>query len=167
LFGSAEAQVDKRVISRLAIATFPLTIAACAQTSTSLSDVAQAKVEDGLTAFEHAAASSCPKTALRIAEAGVKEREAFESNSPAAIDQITKAMLALSEICKIEKESCGTGPARLGMTTDEAIHTSWCFPDKKNTTEIAGHFREQWVYGSRGYLYFDNGRLTAIQEQAP
>ena len=76
-------------------------------------------------------------------------------------------ILVLGEIRKLEKERCGTGPARLGMTTDEAIHTSWCFPDKTNTTETAGHFHEQWVYGSRGYLYFENGRLTAIQTQTP
>jgi hypothetical protein len=55
------------------------------------------------------------------------------------------------------------------MSPQDAIHTSWCFPDKKNTTETAGHVREQWVYQNprdlnRGYLYFDNGRLTAIQE---
>ena len=55
------------------------------------------------------------------------------------------------------------------MTTTEAIHTDWCYPDKKDTTETAGHLREQWIYQSqgdvnRGYLYFDNGRLTAIQK---
>ena len=78
-----------------------------------------------------------------------------------------KALLALAQICKMETESCGTGPAHLGMTTKEAIHTSWCFPEKRNTTETAGHIREQWVYQSRGYLYFDNGHLTAIQEDTP
>jgi len=98
LFGAAEAQADKRVMRRLAIVTFTLTISACAQTPTASSDVSQAKAEEGLAAFEHAAASSCPKTALRILEAGVKEREAFESNSPAAIDQMTKAMLALGNL---------------------------------------------------------------------
>jgi len=31
-----------------------------------------------------------------------------------------------------------------------------------NRTVTAGHVREQWVYPV-GYLYFDNGILTAIQ----
>ena len=77
---------------------------------------------------------------------------------------MTDAMLSLAEVCKSEKQSCGQGPAHIGMTPEQAIRTSWCFPEKKNTTETAGHAREQWIYPGRGYLYFDNGRLSAIQE---
>jgi hypothetical protein len=54
------------------------------------------------------------------------------------------------------------------MTVPEAVHTYWCYPGKVNRTETAGQVEEQWVYQSRyhfhwGYLYFNNGRLTAIQ----
>jgi hypothetical protein len=119
-----------------------------------------------LSTFERNADASCPKTAVRVREAGIQAREAFQSNNAAAIEQITTAMVALNQLCKLEKENCGTGPASIGMTPKEAIHTSWCFPGKKNTTETAGHIREQWVYPGRGYLYFDNDRLTAIQNEA-
>jgi hypothetical protein len=154
---------------RLASATVILTISACTQTppSSSADARALAQAEESLAAFERSADSGCPKTALRVHKAGILAREAFQSNSAAAIEQSTKAVLALAQVCKIETESCGTKPAHLGMTAEEAIHTSWCFPDKTNTTETAGHIREQWVYQSRGYLYFDNGRLTAIQEEGP
>ena len=124
------------------------------------------QAENALATFERNADASCPKTALRIHETGILAREAFQSNNAAAIEQITTAMVALGQICKSERDNCGTGPARLGMSTKEAIHTSWCFPNKTNTTETAGHMREQWVYPGRGYLYFDNGRLTAIQNEA-
>jgi hypothetical protein len=39
----------------------------------------------------------------------------------------------------------------------------WCEPWKVNTTETAFGVREQWVYRDRGYLYFENGRLVAVQ----
>jgi hypothetical protein len=134
------------------------------------------QAEAALTTFEGNADAACPKTALRIREAGVKRRELFQTMqtmptdpaaqdiAAAAIRLITTGMVALAQLCKSEQDNCGTGPARLGMSTKEAIHTSWCFPAKKNTTETVGHMREQWVYPDRGYLYFDNGRLTTIQE---
>lgn len=62
----------------------------------------------------------------------------------------------------------------LGMTGDQVI---FCLryitmnngrPDKINTTHTASGLREQWVYrissGNIWYLYFDDGRLTAIQQ---
>jgi PBP1b-binding outer membrane lipoprotein LpoB len=137
-----------------------LALAGCQQQAPS-SSVAD-RAEEALETVERKADAICPKTALRMHEAGIGMREALQSNSAAAIEQAGNAMVAVAEICKMEKENCGTGPARLGMTTKEAIHTSWCFPNKRNTTETAGHIREQWVYPGRGYLYFDNDRLTAI-----
>jgi hypothetical protein len=69
----------------------------------------------------------------------------------------------------------------IGMTEPEVLASKWgqLLVGRVNTTETAGHTREQWVYdagpecnedgtpgmgaGRRGYLYFDNGRLVAIQ----
>ena len=95
--------------------------------------------------------------------------KAVVSDDTVAIAMFQSQIDARVAECKIEKDSCGKGPARIGMTTSEAIHTDWCFPDKIDTTEIAGHVHEQWIYqnshdSTRGYLYFDNGRLTAIQK---
>jgi hypothetical protein len=123
------------------------------------------QVEEGWATIERKADVICPHTASRIHEEIILMRETLQYNSVAATEQAGKALVAVGEICKMEKENCGTGPARIGMTTKEAIHTSWCFPAKPNTTETAGHMREQWVYPGRGYLYFEND-LTAIQNEA-
>lgn len=52
---------------------------------------------------------------------------------------------------------------RIGMTKQMAT-LSWGDPDKVNTTTTAYAVDEQWVYGdNRAFLYFTNGKLTAIQ----
>ncbi len=161
------AAASRRVLSKLAVATAILTTSACTQTPgpspAGVSVLAQA--DSSLAIVERKANSSCPKTAVRVHKAALLAREALSNNNSAAFEQSMKALVAVAQICKIEMENCGRGSAHLGMTASEAIHTSWCFPDKTNTTETAGHIREQWIYPSRGYLYFDNGRLIAIQEE--
>jgi hypothetical protein len=66
------------------------------------------------------------------------------------------------------------GEPRIGMTEWEVVaSTTWCLPSHINDTETAGHTRRQLVYrsnvagsgGHDGYLYFENGRLVAIQRQ--
>jgi hypothetical protein len=71
---------------------------------------------------------------------------------------------------------CAAKPkASIGMTEAEVRVSNWGAPVSVNTTELAGGERAQWVYFSgpcdapekasswRGYLYFDNGKLVAIQ----
>jgi hypothetical protein len=67
-------------------------------------------------------------------------------------------------IAQMKAESCTGGPRvlRVGMSTDDALR-AWCFPDRTNTTKTRDGTHEQWVYDKRGYLYFDNDKLTAIQ----
>ena len=48
------------------------------------------------------------------------------------------------------------------------MRAAWCMPWSINTTETAkGIVSEQWVYEDPpytiGYLYFENGKLIAIQ----
>ena len=62
----------------------------------------------------------------------------------------------------IEAKYCTGGELRIGIDGGAAIR-AWCFPAHTNTTETLGGMREQWVYRDRGYLYFENGRLVAIQ----
>lgn len=53
---------------------------------------------------------------------------------------------------------------KIGMTEKQVIEkTSWGAPEKVNRTTSASGVREQWVFGGGNYLYFTNGRLTAIQ----
>jgi hypothetical protein len=53
--------------------------------------------------------------------------------------------------------------ASIGMTAEQVRDgTSWGRPDHINRTITAHGISEQWVYGG-GYLYFNNGVLTAMQ----
>ena len=51
----------------------------------------------------------------------------------------------------------------IGMTPEEVVASSWGKPEKINRTTYANSTKEQWVYGSGNYLYFDDGKLSAIQ----
>lgn len=55
------------------------------------------------------------------------------------------------------------GGARIGMTSDEIIDSSWGKPARVHRTTTAYGASEQWVYKSGNALYFENGVLTAIQ----
>lgn len=50
----------------------------------------------------------------------------------------------------------------IGMTESDVLQSSWGRPRHVNRTTTARGTREQWVYGG-GYLYFENGILTTIQ----
>ena len=52
----------------------------------------------------------------------------------------------------------------IGMTKTEAENSTWGKPKKINKTTTAYGTHEQWVYDGYKYLYFDNGKLTSIQE---
>jgi hypothetical protein len=53
---------------------------------------------------------------------------------------------------------------KLGMRPEDVrLRTAWGPPVKVNRTTTAAGTREQWVYGGGGYLYFERGRLVAIQ----
>lgn len=50
----------------------------------------------------------------------------------------------------------------IGMTADEVKMSKWGEPGKINTTTTKYGTSEQWVY-SQGYIYLENGIVTAIQ----
>jgi hypothetical protein len=54
------------------------------------------------------------------------------------------------------------GIVRIGMTKT-MCRDAWGEPSEINTTNGAGGVHEQWVYGDNTYLYFENGKLTTIQ----
>ena len=54
------------------------------------------------------------------------------------------------------------GFVETGMTKKMCIE-SWGEPDDINKTSGSFGVHEQWVYGSGSYLYFENGKLTTIQ----
>ncbi|MFK8302692.1 hypothetical protein ACI75Y_07245 [Capnocytophaga stomatis] len=54
------------------------------------------------------------------------------------------------------------GNVRIGWSKQMCMD-SWGKPKSINKTTTQYSVTEQWVYGSGNYLYFDNGKLTAIQ----
>lgn len=52
----------------------------------------------------------------------------------------------------------------IGMSELEIIASTWGPPKDKNKTTTANGESEQWVYED-GYIYFENGKVTAIQEK--
>ncbi|MGE4240198.1 hypothetical protein [Ramlibacter sp.] len=51
------------------------------------------------------------------------------------------------------------------MTKTQVVNdTAWGEPGSVNRTRTAAGVREQWVYGLKRFMYFDNGRLVAIQD---
>ena len=53
----------------------------------------------------------------------------------------------------------------IGMTEDEVLNSLWGEPDKKNIDEYEWGIEEQWVYDGKGYVYFEDGIVTAIQHR--
>lgn len=51
----------------------------------------------------------------------------------------------------------------IGMSAQDVLDSSWGRPESVNRTTTTRGTREQWVYGGRNYLYFENGVLTTIQ----
>ena len=52
----------------------------------------------------------------------------------------------------------------LGMTKEQVESSSWGKPKDINRTVSTYGSREQWVYGSGRYLYFEDGILTSFQD---
>lgn len=51
----------------------------------------------------------------------------------------------------------------IGMTQEEVLQSSWGKPEDINRSTYSFGVHEQWVYGGGNYLYFENGKLTSIQ----
>ncbi len=92
----------------------------------------------------------------------------LERDAPAAAKPFTQLRARLltqaeqseraAEAAKRRKEGVS-----LGMTAEDVLASSWGKPKSVNRTTYTFGTHEQWVYGSRSYLYFENGVLTAIQ----
>ena len=60
---------------------------------------------------------------------------------------------------KAEKKKTGVA---IGMSRQDALDSSWGRPRSINRSTFSFGVHEQWVYDG-GYLYFENGVLTSIQ----
>lgn len=74
---------------------------------------------------------------------------------------IQAAKRADAEAAALKKEKKRHGVS-LGMSQEDAVDSSWGKPRKINRSIGSYGTHEQWVYDG-GYLYFENGVLTSIQ----
>lgn len=88
-----------------------------------------------------------------------KELEANKIREAEQIAQDKKAKKAAS-VAKAKWKA--RGGVSIGMTKSEALASNWGKPNDINRTTTANGTEEQWVFDG-GYLYFTNGKLTAIQ----
>lgn len=66
---------------------------------------------------------------------------------------------------KTARELAKKPDAAIGMTKSQVRNkTNWGDPNYINTTTNKYGTHEQWVYDDYQYLYFDNGKLTTIQQ---
>lgn len=80
-------------------------------------------------------------------------------------DRKAKNQAILDERRKQARELASKPPAAIGMTKKQVLNnTNWGEPNSINTTTNKYGTHEQWVYGDYQYLYFDNGKLTTIQQ---
>ena len=115
-------------------------------------------------------------------DAYVELKEQWESAPQDARARLAAEMQSMAESCQTqhernqltaqkEKEDAAAKAkraalpgARIGMTAlTVRTKTQWGEPESVNRTTTQSGTREQWVYGDGQYLYFTNGRLTAIQ----
>lgn len=96
----------------------------------------------------------------------------FKSVADPEFDALWKRVIAAEEkemalapqkLAAQEKAEARKKGVSIGMTREQVKASSWGRPTRVNTTTSAYGDREQWVYGSRNYLYFENGILTTIQ----
>lgn len=73
--------------------------------------------------------------------------------------------LAQKKPAKVRRSTPTSLPgARIGMTPEQVINqTNWGKPSSVRRTTTKHGVSEQWIYPGQQYLYFDDGRLSAIQ----
>jgi hypothetical protein len=143
--------------------------------STYQADVLMQSVWLPLTAEQ---ASQKERLTTRLAAARVAEREQSERESKnSALDAIVSEAPCKTSRAKVRRSmerhpgwdasvisAVVCGRVQIGMTKEQAI-AGWGRPRDINRTTSSYGTREQWVYGEygSGYLYFDDDRLTTVQ----
>lgn len=72
---------------------------------------------------------------------------------------------ALDDMREKQRQLASKPDAAIGMSKSQVRNkTNWGEPKYINTTTNKYGTHEQWVYDDYQYLYFDNGKLTTIQQ---
>jgi hypothetical protein len=93
----------------------------------------------------------------------VSDREFDELWGRVVLAEGQATAIALKQQEAKDKAEARKKGVAIGMTREQVIGSNWGRPQSVNTTTSAYGKREQWVYGGRNYLYFENGVLTTIQ----
>lgn len=81
------------------------------------------------------------------------------------VRRTTANKAALDDLREKQRKLASKPDAAIGMTAEQVRNqTSWGEPRYIKTTTTKYGTREQWVYEDYQYLYFDNGKLTTIQQ---
>ena len=91
---------------------------------------------------------------------GKLDPAAAKAVAPKIREQLTREMRRAAQAEIAARKRRGVS---IGMTPEEVLQSSWGKPEHINRTTTSRGVSEQWVYEGRNYLYFDNGRLTTIQ----
>lgn len=103
------------------------------------------------------------EAALKRADETIKEENAINAENRERERQfeavrnkaISRQPVELQQIIRSHK-------IRLGMTPEQ-VTLAWGRPQDINRTTTLGGTREQWVYGLKTYVYFQDGVVTAVQ----
>jgi DNA-binding transcriptional MerR regulator len=93
-------------------------------------------------------------------EEGQRRQEAQRERQLA---QSTKQAVERRNACVQRNGLSKAGTVKIGMTAADARICGWGNPSDINRTTGSWGTHEQWVYGTRNYLYFENGILRSIQ----
>lgn len=74
-------------------------------------------------------------------------------------------MAAEKEAKKEAAEKLAKSEPQIGMTKAEVESCAWGSPNKKNVDTYAWGTTEQWVYNSKGYVYFRNGVVSSVSKR--
>lgn len=79
-------------------------------------------------------------------------------------DKYVLGLKANSQEAQETQQTTNAEPA-IGMTKAQVISSTWGSPDKRNIDEYEWGVEEQWVYENKGYIYFEDGVVTAISHR--
>lgn len=99
---------------------------------------------------------------VKIAEAKLRKEQRELRKIENEKKQIERRNKYVKKYGKEYGEIIANYRVRIGMTK-EMCEDSWGKPESINRTTNAYGTSEQWVYDGGNYLYFDNGKLTSIQ----
>ncbi len=130
----------------------------------------QAKCVTNVSALTAQAAAAIRSGAAADAEMMLKDCGDL-LRDPAALETLAKARAieakrleqAREQTAAAERKWKRSQGVEIGMSQQAVLESSWGKPESVNRTTTRSGSREQWVYGGRNYLYFENGVLTAIQ----